>query len=220
MNSREDVTSDSASADCELDLSDLEREIWEAWKESKRKSRPATDLRIYCDRHLGTEMVRSRSYGLAGEYDYGEPKADVWVMDYWRCQQPGCDRCYDAAVIGYFSKARTMGGQIQYDTPGQKRCRQHDFKGPAMYIGKAGHGRQFFCPFYKCGEPGEVIAEIVIDSQVGLPHAEPKTSNQERQWAEEREVFESFVTAASWDRRSETWASWGGSSCLVPCSGR
>jgi hypothetical protein len=168
MNPREDVASDSAPADCELDLADLKRKISEACEESKRKSRPGADLRIYCDRHLGTEMVRSRSYGLAREYDYGEPKADVWVMDYWRCQQPGCDRCYDASVTGYFSKARTMGSRIQCDTPGQKRCGQHDFKGPAMYIGKVGHGRRLFCPFYKCGEQGEVIAEIVIDSQVGF----------------------------------------------------
>ena len=196
MNSREDVTSDSGSADCELDLTDLEREIWEACEESKRKSRPATDLRIYCDRHLGTEMVRGRSIGLGGEYDFGESKADVGVMDYWRCQQPGCERCYDASVTGYFSKARIMGSQIRPDTPGQKRCGQHGFIGPAMYIGKVGHGRRLFCPFYKCGEQGEVIAETVIDSQVGLPHAEPKTSNQEMQRAEEREIFASFVTAA------------------------
>lgn len=170
MNSCDDAASDPDLAQGELDLADLERGISEAWEEKKRRSRPATDLRIYCDRHPGTEMVRSRSYGLAGEYDYGEPKADVWVMDYWRCQQPGCDRCYDAAFFGYFSKARMMGGQIQYDTPGQKRCGKHGFKGPTKYIGKVGHGLQLFCPFYKCGEAGEVIAEIVIDSQVNLPY--------------------------------------------------
>ena len=109
---RDDVASDPAPA---------EGELCEEYEESKRKSRPATDLRIYCDQHLGTEMVRSRSYGLAGEYDNGEPKADVWVMDYWRCRQPGCVRCYDA-TLGYFASSRNMGSRIQeYGQPHSAR---------------------------------------------------------------------------------------------------
>ena len=191
---REDVASDPAPAEGEFDLAKFEREFWEEYEESKRKSRPATDLGIYCDQHLGTEMVRSRSHGLAGEYDYGEPKADVWVTDYWRCQQNGCVRCYDASR-GYFAFSRIMGSRIQLDTPGQKRCGKHPER-PVMYVGKDGNGRRIFCPFYKCGERGEMIAEIVVETPVEVPHAEPKASNQEMQWAEERSVFESFVTAA------------------------
>ena len=48
---RDDVASDPAPTEAELDLAEMEKAIFEGHEESERKKRPATDLRIYCDQH-------------------------------------------------------------------------------------------------------------------------------------------------------------------------
>lgn len=67
-----------------------------------------------------------------------------------------------------------------------------------MYIGKAGEGRRFMCPLYKCDEQGSEVALSVVDEEVVEVRADPLADlkSAERKRAIEMVVFQSFALAS------------------------
>lgn len=99
-------------------------------------------------------------------------------------------------MFGYFVFSGEMGSRIQPNPAKQPRCGHH-VETPFLYIAKTGPGRQFLCPFYKCKEKGDVVANVVNDEEVALP-ADPLAGRSKVQVQEAREmsIFQAFVVAA------------------------
>jgi hypothetical protein len=68
---------------------------------------------------------------------------------------------------------------------------------PFMYIGKAGEGRRFMCPLYKCDEQGPEVAACVMDEELRIPADQSSNlKGAERQRADEMLVFQSFASVS------------------------
>ena len=171
------------------DADDLLAEIEEGMREEQRKSLPSPILEVYCDQHLGVKMVRAVSWGLG---QYGEASADVNRLDFWRCPESGCDRCYHPMMFGYFRHKGEMGSRIEANSGKQRRCGRH-VETPFLYIGKVNQGRQFLCPFYKCHERGDWVSAVVVDEEIAVQEdLFAGLSKTER----EMSVFRSFAVAS------------------------
>jgi len=154
----------------------------EDWmEEERRKERPDYRNTVYCDRHLGVQMVLATSWGSV---EWGDTSVDTNPKLLWRCPKPNCDRHYEPTMFGYHinEQGRRLDGgrQPRGNHPGL----------PFMYIAKFGEGRRYRCPLYKCQEEGPVVAEAVTDEEVHLPPdplANLKSAEKKR--AVEMQVF-------------------------------
>jgi hypothetical protein len=113
--------------------SDAEREllsaIHEHMDELLRRTRPDYTIVVYCDQHLGVQMRLTELWTLG---QYGEAAADANTLIIWSCPKPGCGRCYEPLMFGYYANA--MGSRIEHNADEQPRC---SHERPAfMYIGK------------------------------------------------------------------------------------
>jgi hypothetical protein len=174
------------------DGAELIAAIKEGILESQRQSRPDPTIIVYCDKHLPVRMARARSQSLA---ESGEASADVNPLDFWRCPKPGCERCYEPTMFGYFCYGSEMGSRIERNSSKQPRGNHQGL--PFMYIGKVGDGRRFVCPFYKCDEQGEDFALSVVDEEVAIPE-DPLSGlgKEERKRTIEMAIFKSFASAS------------------------
>ncbi len=176
---------------------DLLAAIEEIGCEEGRRSRLSPNLVVYCDEHLGVPMDCGEKWILV---EGGEASGDVNRLEYWRCPQAGCVRCYEPEMYGYHSCGSEMGSRIEPNLTEQPRCEAHVTSPsvPFLYIGKVGDGRRYLCPLYKCTHRGEVVARGVVDERVAIPdNPMAGFSKWDRQRFEELTVFKLFVAAAN-----------------------
>jgi hypothetical protein len=177
------------------DETDIISALEEHMDELLRRSCFDYGMAVYCDDHLGVQMVQAESLTIG---QFGAASADVNPLEFWRCPKPGCERCYEPTMFGYYWHSGEMGSRIERGPEKQPRCNHP--RVPFMYIGKFGQGRRYLCPLYKCAVKGEVVADAVVDEYVEPPQDPSEgLKSDERKKRTEMNVFRSFVSASGLD---------------------
>ena len=171
---------------------DFMAEIEAFIEEERRKEHPDYRNTVYCDRHLGVKMILATTWRSV---EYGESSADANPTRLWYCPKEDCERCYEPTMFGYHWNSGKPGTRMRTNPERQVRCNHPQV--PFMYIGKAGEGRRFICPLYKCGEQGPEVAASVVDEEVPVP-ADPldEARGRERKRRLEMLVFQAFASAS------------------------
>lgn len=181
---------------------DFLAEILEGIKEEQRKSYPDYSIVVYCDKHLRVRMRLAVSLTVG---EYGEASANVNHLTFWRCPKPGCERCYEPTMFGYFWYGSEMGSRIEPNP--EKQPRGNHNGEPFRYIGRVGQGRRYLCPLYKCTEQGAEVSPFVVDEEIETPK-DPLDGlrKEERKRVIEMTVFKAFALASALpiDQGSET----------------
>jgi hypothetical protein len=102
------------------DEDDIVSDLDEIMNELLRQRHVDYSIRVYCDHHFAVQMRLARSVTLA-EHGVRQASADVNSLTIWRCPKPGCDRCYEASMYGYFGYPNEMGSRIQPSLERQPR---------------------------------------------------------------------------------------------------
>lgn len=169
-------------------FSDLEKHL----EEECRKEHPDYRIRVYCDQHLGVEMILANTWAST---KYGDSSANANPTLPWFCPKPDCERCYEPTMFGYHWHSGKPGSRFRTNLERQVRGNHPGL--PFMYIGKSGEGRRYMCPLYGCDEHGPEVAAFVVDQEVHvLSNPLDGLKKAQRKRVVEMLVFQSFASAA------------------------